>query len=182
LKDGTTDCLPRKDLKESYPGQVAEYAVTNKIAEQQAFAWWVPYILRKRERIIQKVESRYWKRTHKYGVERLKSVKQALAIYKSTGTIFWKDVIKKEMKNILLAFEFQDDDVMALGFKKIDCYMVFDVKLDLMHKVRFVADGHQTDPPKELVYSSIVYSVRLAFLVTVLNDLEILSADIQMPT
>jgi hypothetical protein len=36
-KDGTTDWIPLKDLKESYPIQVAEYAVANKIAEQPAF-------------------------------------------------------------------------------------------------------------------------------------------------
>jgi hypothetical protein len=68
-KDGSTDWLSLKD-----PVQVVEYAVVNKIAEQPAFAWWVPYVLRKRERIIQKVKTRYWKRTHKYGVELLKSV------------------------------------------------------------------------------------------------------------
>jgi hypothetical protein len=61
-KDGTTDWLPLKDLKESYPVQVAEYAVANKISEKPAFAWWVPYVLR--ERIIKKVKTRYWKRTH----------------------------------------------------------------------------------------------------------------------
>jgi hypothetical protein len=32
-KDGSTDLLPLKDLKESYPVQVAEYAVANKMAE-----------------------------------------------------------------------------------------------------------------------------------------------------
>jgi hypothetical protein len=52
------------------------------------------------------VKSRYWKRTHKYGVELPKSVKQALAIDRNTGTSFWKDAIKKEMKNVLPAFEF----------------------------------------------------------------------------
>jgi hypothetical protein len=41
-KDGMTDWLPLKDLKESYPVQVAEYAVANKFAKQPAFAWWVP--------------------------------------------------------------------------------------------------------------------------------------------
>jgi hypothetical protein len=51
-KDSTTDWLPLKDLKESYPVQVTEYAVTNKPF------WWVPYILRKGERIIQKVKMR----------------------------------------------------------------------------------------------------------------------------
>jgi hypothetical protein len=85
------------------------------------------------------------------------------------------------MKNILPAFEFRDDDVMPPGFKKIDCHMVFDVKLDLVRKARFVAGGHQTDPLKESVYSSVVSrdSVRLAFLIAALNELEILSADIQ---
>jgi hypothetical protein len=43
--DGTMDWLPLKDLKESYPVQVAEYAVANKIAEQPALAWWVPHVL-----------------------------------------------------------------------------------------------------------------------------------------
>jgi hypothetical protein len=46
-KDGSMDLLPLKDLKESYPVQVAEYAVANKIVEQLAFAWWVLYVLRK---------------------------------------------------------------------------------------------------------------------------------------
>jgi hypothetical protein len=105
-KDGTTDWLPHKDLKESYPVQVAEYAVTNKIAEQPAFAWWVPHGFRKRELIIQKVKTWYWKCTHKYGVDLPKSMKQALAIDRNMGSSFWKDVIEKEMQNVLLAFEF----------------------------------------------------------------------------
>jgi hypothetical protein len=42
-----TDWLPLNYLKESYPIQVVEYAVTTKIAEQPAFAWWVPQVLRK---------------------------------------------------------------------------------------------------------------------------------------
>jgi len=46
-KEGTTRWLKLKDLKESYPVQVAEYAVTNKIAEEPAFKWWVSDVLRK---------------------------------------------------------------------------------------------------------------------------------------
>jgi hypothetical protein len=55
------------------------------------------------------------------------------------------------------------------------------VKQDLGRKARFVAGGHQMDQPKESVYSSVVSrdSVRLAFLMAALNDLEILSADVQ---
>jgi hypothetical protein len=85
------------------------------------------------------------------------------------------------VKNVLPASEFRDDDVMPPGFKKINCHMVFDVKLDLVRKARFVAGGHQMDPPKESVYSSIVScdSVCLALLIAALNDLEILLSDIQ---
>ena len=35
-KDGATDWIPLKDLKEAYPVQTAEYAVANKITEEPA--------------------------------------------------------------------------------------------------------------------------------------------------
>ncbi len=180
-KDGTTTWVPLKDLRESHPVQVAEYAVANKIAEEPAFAWWIRDVLRRRDRIIKKVKSRYWKRTHKFGIRMPKSVAEALMIDKETGTDFWRKAIEKEMRNVMPAFEFRDDDKMPIGFKKIDCHMIFDIKMDLTRKARFVAGGHQTDPPKESVYSSVVSrdSVRIAFLIAALNDLEVLSADIQ---
>ena len=59
-KDGSTSWVPLKDLKESHPVQVAEYALINKILEEPAFAWWATKVLRKRDRIIKKVKSRYW--------------------------------------------------------------------------------------------------------------------------
>jgi hypothetical protein len=96
-KNGMMDWLPLKDLKESYPVQVTEYGVTNKIVEQMAFAWWVPYVLQKRE------QTWYWKRTRKYNVELPKCGKQVLVIDRNTGNSSWKDVIEKEMKNILPA-------------------------------------------------------------------------------
>ena len=58
-RDGSLDWLPLADLKESYPVQVAEYAVNNKIASEPAFAWWVPHVLKRRDRIIKKVQKRY---------------------------------------------------------------------------------------------------------------------------
>ena len=47
-KDGSTNWVSRKDLKEAYPVQTAQYAVAAKIAMEPAFAWWVPYTLKKR--------------------------------------------------------------------------------------------------------------------------------------
>jgi hypothetical protein len=44
-KDATTTWVPSKDLKKSNPVQIVEYAVTHKIAEEPAFAWWVGTVL-----------------------------------------------------------------------------------------------------------------------------------------
>lgn len=58
-----------KDIKESHPVEMAEYAVTRKINDTPAFGWWVPYTLKKRDRIITVVMSWITKTTHKYGIE-----------------------------------------------------------------------------------------------------------------
>lgn len=179
--DGSTSWIPLKDIKNSNPVEVAEYAVANKIVSEPAFAWWVPAVLKKRDRIIAKVKSRYWSRTHKFGVRMPKSVKEALEIDAETGTDFWRLAIEREMRNIMPAFQFLDDDKVPVGYKHIDFHMIFDVKFDLTRKARFVAGGHKTEPPKESTYSSVVSrdSVRIAFLIAALNDLDILAADIQ---
>ena len=100
---------------------MAEYAVANKIAEEPAFAWWVRDALRRRDRIIKKFKStKYWSRSHKYGVELPKTVAEALAIDRRTGTTFWRDAIEKEMKNVMVAFEFSDDPNPPVGYRKGD--------------------------------------------------------------
>jgi hypothetical protein len=47
-------------------------------------------------------------------------------------------------------------------------------------KARFVAGGHTTETPASLTYSSVVTrdSVRIAFLLAALNDLNVFAADI----
>ena len=44
-KDGSTNWVSLKDIKNSYPVQAAEYAVANRIAEEPAFAWWVDVLV-----------------------------------------------------------------------------------------------------------------------------------------
>jgi hypothetical protein len=195
-----------KDLKESNPLKLAEYAKANKLVSEPAFAWWVQMVLRwqdqiinkvasrywkktwwvqmvlrRQDQIINKVASRYWKKTHKYGVELPKSVKEALAINDKTGTQFWRLAIEKEMNDVMAAFEFNDEDRISIGYKHITCHMVFDIKSNLMRKARLVGGGHQTEVPKESTYSIVVSrdSIRIAFLYAALYDLDILSPDIQ---
>ena len=76
-KCGGTDWVALKDIKESYPVQVEEYAVSSCISEEPAFAWWASSVLKKCNRIITKTKSKYWLRMHKFGIEIPKSVLQA---------------------------------------------------------------------------------------------------------
>ena len=66
-KDGSTTWKKLKDIKDSYTVQLAEYAVENRVSEEPAFAWWVKFVLRKRDCIISKTQ-KHWLKTHKYGI------------------------------------------------------------------------------------------------------------------
>ena len=66
------------------------------------------------------------------------------------------------------------------GFQEIKCHIIFDVKMDFTRKARFMAGGHMTETPLSLTYSSVVSreSVKIAFLIAALNDLDLMSCDI----
>jgi len=180
-KDGSTSWEPLKDLKEAYPLQVAEFAVRHELQDLPAFRWWVKDTLKRRDRIIKAVKSRYIKRTHKYGIPLPKTVQEAYDLDRESGTDYWHKAIIKEMTNNAIAFKFLDDgECVPPGSQWIPFHMIFDVKCDFTRKARFVAGGHRTDAPSQLTYSSVVTrdSVRIAFLIAALNDLEILAADI----
>jgi hypothetical protein len=121
-RDGTTSWVRLADLKESNPVELSEYAVANKLAEEPAFAWWVRDVLRRRDRIIKKVKSRYWERSHKFGIELPKSVKQALQTDQRTGTDVMRKAIEAEMRTVEPAFQFVEDNVVPAFYKRIDCH------------------------------------------------------------
>jgi hypothetical protein len=183
-KDGSTSWERLKNLKASNPVEVAEYAVAKALVDEPAFKWWVPYVIKKRTRIISAIkrQSKLKKKDYKFGIEIPHSVERALAIDKESGTTFWADAIAKEMKNVRPDFNILEDGAQApVGSKYIRCHMNFEVKMNFTRKARFVAGGHMTDPPAYLTYSNVVSkdSVRLAFLLAALNDLDLLAADIR---
>jgi len=179
--DGSTSWEDLRNLKESNPLDVTKYAELNGLLDEPAFTWWAKHVLKQSKRIIQKVKSRYWQRTHKYGVNLPKSVAEALQFDPENGNTLWHDAIQKELKNVQVAFKFLEEGEHApVGYKEIPCHIIFDVKMNFTRKARFVAGGHKTNPPACLTYSSVVSrdSVRIAFLLAALNDLDILTADI----
>ena len=130
-------------------------------------------------------QSKYWIRTHKFGVRIPKSVQEAKELDHQNGNSMWWEAICKEMKNVRLAFEVWEKDISHIppGYQQIKCHMVFDVKMgeNFRSKARFVVGGHATETPSTLTYSSVVSrdSVRIILLVAALNGLNIMACDIQ---
>jgi hypothetical protein len=64
--------------------------------------------------------------------------------------------VEKEMQTINCALQFPKDNRALVGYQKIDCHMVFDVKMTLEQKARYVASGHQMEPTKDITFASVV--------------------------
>ena len=153
-KDNSSTWVALKDVKESYPVQLAEYAVASRILEEPAFAWWVPYMLRKRNRIIAKLKSKYWVRTHKFGIKIPKTVAEAKQFDEENGNTLWWDAIFKEMQNVRPAFEAWEKSQAEITneYQEVKCHLIFDVKMGekFCRKARFVAGGHTAEVPSTL--------------------------------
>ena len=147
-KDGTQSWVPLKDMKESNPIEVAEFVVSKEIENEPAFAWWVPYTLRKRKHIVSAVKARLKLKTHKFGIESPRSVEHAYRLDERNGNTYWRDAIKKEMTNVMVAFDIlEDDENLPVHFKQLGVHLIFDVEMDMTRKARLVADGHKTVDP-----------------------------------
>ena len=94
----------------------------------------------------------------------------------------------KELSGVRVAFEQWNSGTIEevqqgkklIGFQEICCHMIFDIKMDLTRKARFFAGGHTTETPSWLTYSSVVSreSVRIAFLIASLYDIDVCTADV----
>jgi hypothetical protein len=102
-KDESTSWENLADHKESHSLETTEYALTQGIDHEPVFNCWVPHVLKKGDLIIFLVCKRttcYLKRTHKFGIEVPKTVKEALDLDHKNGNTLWADAIVKEMKEV----------------------------------------------------------------------------------
>ena len=142
-------------------------------------------MLRKRNRIVAKVKSKYWVCAHKFGIKVPKPVTEAIAIDRENGDTLWWDEIFKEMKNFRISFqEFEGDkEDIPPGYQFLNCHMIFDIEMGegFRQKARMVAGGQMIEAPSLLTYSSVVSrdSVRIALKIADLNGLKVLACDIQ---
>ena len=77
-----------------------EYADANNLLEEPEFKWWANKVLKKKNRKISRVKSRYWRASKKSGIALPNSFEEAYFIDEVNGKTFWRDNIDKELKKI----------------------------------------------------------------------------------
>ena len=121
--------------------------------------------------------------TQNFGIKVPKTVEEALTLDKKNGNDLWWKALQKEMSAVKVAFEILDDDERPpIGFQYMKCHMVFSIKMeDFSRKAHLVAGCHMVEAPKSLTFASVVSreSVRIALTLAALNDLEVMTSDIQ---
>ena len=78
-------------MRKFNPIEVAKFSTAHGISDKTNFAWWVPYTLRKRDKIISAFNAWLKLTTHKYGVDIPHSVKYSYALDTKNGKIIWQD-------------------------------------------------------------------------------------------
>jgi hypothetical protein len=155
--DKSESWIPLKDLKEAHPCETADFAKARGIADEPAFAWWVPYTLRKRDIILSKIRVRIRKTTHKYGIELPTNIRNSLEVNTKNGNIFWRDAFATEMTKVGVAFEVLEEGIIAPnGWSRVTGHLVWDVKMDFTQKAQWVLDGHKTPNPIGSTYAGVV--------------------------
>ena len=130
-----------------------------------------------------KLRSARTRLVYKYGFLVPHNHDQAMDLDLKNGNTRWRDAEKLEMKQLHEYETFIDKGKEAhipVGYKKIRCHMVYDVKHDGRHKARLVAGGHLTDTPVDSVYSSVVSlkGLRAVIFVSELNGLVVWGTDV----
>ena len=180
--DDSETWVPLRHLKESNPIEVAEFARARGIDDQPAFAWWIPYTLRKRDVILSTIKARVRKTTHKYGIELPHDIEHAMELDRKNGNSLWREALAKEMTNVGIAFEVLPSGAKAPnGWKLVTGHLIWDVKMDFTRKARWVLDGHKTPDANISTYAGVVSreSVRIALTYAALHDLKVCAADIR---
>ena len=140
-----------------------EFAKPIEIDLQPAFSWWVPFTLRKRDRIIAAVK----RTTHKYGIDVPMTIAHAKKLDVINGDRLWQDAIKLEMSNVAVAFEIVHFNTpIPIRWTQSSGHIIFDVKMDFTRKARWGKDGHKTPQPDQSTFAGVVSreSVRISFL------------------
>jgi hypothetical protein len=119
------------ELKNSYPIELAKLSKARSIADEPAFAWWVPHTLRRRNGILSAVGARVRKKTHKYGFEVPTSLVRAKELDRINGNTLWMNSQVGDAHNVGVAFEVLEDGKRAPpGWTKASGHIIWERKMN----------------------------------------------------
>ena len=134
-----------KDLKYSYTVTLSSYAVANNFQNDPDLSWWLPFILNKRLSVIEKINSKYWQRTQKYGIRVPNSIQESKEIVETNGNTLWVDQIRREIRDNWVVFDTCEGGIdNIIGYEELTEHLIFYVKLkeNLRRKTRLMENGH----------------------------------------
>eukprot|EP00536_Pseudo-nitzschia_multiseries_P010185 jgi/Psemu1/25290/gm1.25290_g len=89
-EDGSKSWAKLSDMKkESFPVETALYVWEHSLINELTFKWWAYQILQNKDQIISGTKTKYWTKSHKYGVPLPKSIAEAKATDLEMGTNHW---------------------------------------------------------------------------------------------
>eukprot|EP00957_Ditylum_brightwellii_P008681 658902-Ditylum_brightwellii.AAC.1 len=109
FKNEGLEWVKLKDLKAANSVELTEYTVVNCLADKPAFKWWVLHAISKRNLVINKVKSKYWRISHKFGIRLPKTVDEVLQIDRETGADHWRCAINMEITRVKVAWIARED-------------------------------------------------------------------------
>ena len=96
-----------------------QYLPISSFSMLPAFSWWVPFTLRKRDRIISGMNVRVQKHSHKFGRRIPKDITEARKLDTINGNRLWQNAHEKEMFEVGVAFKILDEnEPLPVGYKK----------------------------------------------------------------
>ena len=163
--------------------------IKNKLLKNSEFSWvkdyWKHNETDKNIYKIYKATSKVSKQPkYKFGIQVPNNMGHAYNLDKINNDKGWEMATNKEIESINNHKTFiilEDHEPLPPGYQKIPYHMIFDAKFDERKKARLVAGGHKApEVPQNDIYSGVVSieTVRLAFVLEVLNGLEVCAADV----
>ena len=123
-KDESEEWIPLRILKETYPCQIATYAVVNNLADEPAGSVHTTEKGRYSKCCEGSPQEYFGDIWHK----RPSTVGEAHVLDKENNNTLWQDAISLVMGTILPALDFPNDNKAPVGYAKSSGHIVFDVK------------------------------------------------------
>ena len=94
----------------------------------------------------------------KFGIMIPTTIEEEKALDLENGNELWEVALQKELDKVKVSFHLlEEDDCPPIGSKLINYHIIFDVKIELTIKARFVTGGNlNIEVPKHNTYSSVV--------------------------